>query len=98
MKQDEAHLDAEGLHVHGVLQLAHAARGGQQSLGGNAAAVHACAANVMPLYHCRFQTLPSNQLGLEMHTSLTQEFLLILIQFNATLLSYKKVAAVSPQV
>ncbi len=51
------HLDAHRLEVHGVLQLAHAARRGQQRLGRHAAAVHARAADVVPLDDGHLQAL-----------------------------------------
>ena len=50
-------LDAQGLEVVRVLELAHLARRGQQRLGGHAAAVHAGAANVVPLDHRHLEPL-----------------------------------------
>ena len=44
-----AHLDAEHLEVVGVLHVANAAGGGEERFGGDAAAVHAGAANVATL-------------------------------------------------
>lgn len=43
------HLDAHGLHVHGILHLPDAPSCSQQSLGGHTATVDTCPANVMPL-------------------------------------------------
>ena len=54
------YLDAHGLQVHFVLQLAHAARGSQERLGGDAAPVYAGASNVMALYHSCLETLQSH--------------------------------------
>jgi hypothetical protein len=51
------HLDAHGLHVHVIFHLTNAARGGQQGLGRDAAAVDAGATNVMALDHCNFHAL-----------------------------------------
>ena len=50
-------LDAQGLHVHGVLQLTDAPGRRQQSLGGNAAAVDTGPANVMTLHNRCLHTL-----------------------------------------
>jgi len=52
-----AHLDAQGLEVVLVLELAHAPADGQQGLGGHAAAVHAGAAHHVALDDGRLQAL-----------------------------------------
>ena len=59
----ELHLDAHGLEVHAILQLAHAAGGGQQRLGGDTAPVHAGASDVVALYHCCLQPLHHDRQG-----------------------------------
>ncbi len=56
-KEAALHLDAHGLKVHPVLQLTHAAGGGQQRLGGDTAPIYAGASNIMALYHCCLQPL-----------------------------------------
>ena len=50
-------LDAQGLQVHCALQLTDAPGSGQECLGGNAAAVDAGSADVMPLNDCGLQAL-----------------------------------------
>jgi hypothetical protein len=57
----EPHLDTHGLQVHGVLHLAHAPGSCQKGLGGHAAAVDACASNVVSLNDCHLQPLHSGQ-------------------------------------
>ena len=52
-----ADLDAQGLQMHGALQLTDAPGGGQERLGGNAAPVDAGPADVMPLNDCSLQAL-----------------------------------------
>ena len=49
LEVDRPQLDAERREVRRVLHLAHAARGGEQGLGGDAAAVDAGASDVVAL-------------------------------------------------
>lgn len=52
-----AYLDSQGLQVHLVAEVAHAAAGGEERLGGHAAAVDARAPDIVPLHHCDLHAL-----------------------------------------
>ena len=83
-------LDTQGLQVHGVLQLPDTPGGGQQRLGGDAAAVDACAADVMPLHYCRLhplclQTSPSYALSPKWRFALDRLCFQYLVQITTAL-------------